>query len=74
MKRSLHNVDIFYGNKIILKNLNHVFESGKINLIVGRAGCGKSTLLLSLSGFHKDFSGSIMLDDSHFEQIGRAHV
>jgi energy-coupling factor transporter ATP-binding protein EcfA2 len=70
MKLSLHNIDVFYGNKIILKNLNHVFESGKINLIVGRAGCGKSTLLLSLSGFHKEFSGSIMLDDSHFEPDG----
>lgn len=70
MKLSLHNISVFYGNKVILKNLNHVFESGKINLIVGRTGSGKSTLLSALSGFHKDVSGSILLDGTDFVPDG----
>lgn len=69
-KLHLDNLSIRYGRVNLLENLSGSFARGRINLVVGRAGSGKSTLLRTLSGFHKDFTGTILADDQIFDPSG----
>jgi energy-coupling factor transporter ATP-binding protein EcfA2 len=66
----LDQITAEYDNRTVLKNLCGSFACGKINLVVGRAGSGKSTLLKVIAGFHKNFRGSVKLDDNDFVPAG----
>ncbi|ASK78697.1 putrescine/spermidine ABC transporter ATP-binding protein [Paraphotobacterium marinum] len=60
---SLNNINKFYGNKLILNQINlDVFNSEFIT-ILGPSGCGKTTLLRIIAGFEKIDSGQIIIDD-----------
>jgi energy-coupling factor transporter ATP-binding protein EcfA2 len=39
-----------YETKVIMKDINLIFEEGKMYLILGAPGCGKSTLLKMIAG------------------------
>lgn len=47
---TLRNLTVSIDKKIILKNLNYVFEQGKIYAVMGPNGSGKSTLAYALMG------------------------
>jgi energy-coupling factor transporter ATP-binding protein EcfA2 len=70
MKLSIGNLVINFNDNPFLGPINAVFNSGALNLIVGRSGCGKSTLLKLIAGFHKDFTGAVALDEDYFEPEG----
>lgn len=55
------NVFFSYGNRPeVFKNLNLVFQKGKITAIVGESGSGKSTLMHLLQGLYPLSKGRIM--------------
>lgn len=60
----LDNVNLDKGNKYILKDINAVFETGKIYAILGTNGAGKSSLAYLIMGIngYKPSSGRILLD------------
>ena len=68
IKLSAHNMNMFFGKKQILKNINIDFPKNKVTSLIGPSGCGKSTLLRSFNRMH-DLSpdarieGEIKLDD-----------
>lgn len=68
IKLSAHNMNMFFGKKQILKNVNINFPKNKVTSLIGPSGCGKSTLLRSFNRMH-DLSpdarieGEIKLDD-----------
>ena len=70
MKLSIGNLVINFNDNPFLGPINAGFNSGCLNLIVGRSGCGKSTLLKLIAGFHKDFTGAVALDEDYFEPEG----
>ena len=70
MKLLLGNLVIKFNDNPFLGPIEATFESGQLNLIVGRSGCGKSTLLKLIAGFHSDFTGAISLDEDYFEPEG----
>ena len=45
----LKNINVFYGDKKILDNINIKFERNKITSIIGPSGCGKTTLLKTIN-------------------------
>lgn len=45
----LKNINVFYGDKKILDNINIEFERNKITSIIGPSGCGKTTLLKTIN-------------------------
>ena len=45
----LKNINVFYGDKKILDNINIEFERNKITSIIGHSGCGKTTLLKTIN-------------------------
>jgi len=55
------NLCTYYGESIILKNVNLHVPQGKIVCLIGRNGVGKTTLLKSIMGLVKTPKGSICL-------------
>lgn len=58
------NVTFKYGEKIILNDMNQVFEDNKIIAILGKSGGGKSTLLRIIAGLLKPNSGGVFYNGS----------
>ena len=56
------NIDKFYGENHVLKNVNLNIEKGQFVTLLGPSGCGKSTLLRCLSGLEEISSGQIIMD------------
>ncbi|MEO6546662.1 MAG: phosphate ABC transporter ATP-binding protein PstB [Ferruginibacter sp.] len=52
IKLSAHDMNLHFGNKKILKNINIDFPKNKITSLIGPSGCGKSTLLRSFNRMH----------------------
>lgn len=52
-----------FDNKEVLKGISTVFDSGKINLVIGASGSGKSVLMRSMVGLMGIDSGSISFDN-----------
>ena len=58
-----------FGDKVVLNNFSSNFESGKINLIIGRSGSGKTIAIKCMLGLHEVDSGSIFFDKRNFSVI-----
>lgn len=56
------NLSYFYGEKIVLKNINLTVQDGEKIGIIGQSGSGKSTLIKLISGLYKVQNGSIQVD------------
>lgn len=52
----IEDLNIYYDNKKIIKNLNMDIEENKITSIIGPSGCGKTTFLKSLNRMLEDNS------------------
>lgn len=66
MRITVKNIEKNY-DKPVLKQISHVFESGKLYVIKGVSGCGKTTLLNIIGGIEEDFGGEIYIDDMKYE-------
>ncbi|WP_343670190.1 phosphate ABC transporter ATP-binding protein PstB [Chitinophaga sp.] len=67
IKLSAHHMDLYFGNKQILKQINIDFLQNKVTALIGPSGCGKSTLLRSFNRMHDlspdaKITGEIQLD------------
>jgi phosphate transport system ATP-binding protein len=52
IKLYAHQLNIFFGTKHVLKDINIEFPKNKITSLIGPSGCGKSTLLRSFNRMH----------------------
>ncbi len=63
----LEDISVSYSSKkhktLVLKDLNVIFEDGKVNVILGESGCGKTTLLHLICGTLSPSNGSIYFDE-----------
>ena len=62
------NVNLWFGDKHVLKNCNVEFEKNKVTALIGPSGCGKSTLLRCFNRMHDlnseaKVEGDFMLDN-----------
>lgn len=55
-----------FGDKEVLKDINAVFNNGKVNLIIGQSGSGKTVLMKNVVGLLTPTSGSIFYDERDF--------
>ena len=53
------DLDIGYGDTLVLEKLNFSIPKGQITVVLGKSGCGKSTLLKSLVGLIPPVKGEI---------------
>ncbi|MBU4288802.1 MAG: ABC transporter ATP-binding protein [Proteobacteria bacterium] len=56
----LRNVNSFYGNIQVLKNINVEISRGEIITLIGANGAGKTTTLMTISGIVPARSGEIL--------------
>ncbi len=60
------NLDLSYGDYIVMRGLNFNVKKGDIFVVMGVSGCGKSTLLKSLIGLKEPSSGEVLYDGKDF--------
>ncbi|OXM85072.1 ABC transporter ATP-binding protein [Paenibacillus rigui] len=67
-------LDIAYGERSIVNQLNIRIPSGKITALVGANGSGKSTILKAMARIMKPKSGSVFLDGKSIHQQSTKEV
>ncbi|MFB0843936.1 ABC transporter ATP-binding protein [Paenibacillus oleatilyticus] len=67
-------LDIAYGERSIVQNLNISIPSGKITALVGANGSGKSTILKAMARMMKPKQGSVFLDGKSIHQQSTKEV
>jgi phospholipid/cholesterol/gamma-HCH transport system ATP-binding protein len=60
------NIKKSFGEKVVLKDVSHVMETGKCNLIIGSSGSGKTVLQKCLVGLFEPDHGEIIYDNRSF--------
>ncbi|OJX37966.1 MAG: ABC transporter ATP-binding protein [Chloroflexi bacterium 44-23] len=63
-------INKYYGNNHVLKNINLSVEKGQLVTLLGPSGCGKSTLLRCLAGLETVSSGHVFLDGKDVTEVG----
>ena len=69
------NVDIYYGSKQAVKQVNLKVEKGSVNALIGPSGCGKTTFLRAINRMHDltpgaRVEGQILLDGQDIYSSG----
>ena len=64
-----HNIELAYGEKVIIHDLDIEINKGEIVSIIGTNGCGKSTLLKAVSRVLPCKNGNIYLDGEEISHI-----
>ncbi|MGL5682743.1 MAG: ABC transporter ATP-binding protein [Marinifilaceae bacterium] len=70
----VENVYKSFEGKNVLNDITTEFETGKVNLIIGKSGSGKTVLLKSLIGLHEVDSGKIFFDDVEVTALSRSQM
>ena len=65
----IKDVSKSYRDKLILRNINLVFESGQFIVIIGSSGCGKTTLLKLINKLLPMDKGDILIDGVSIKSI-----
>jgi phospholipid/cholesterol/gamma-HCH transport system ATP-binding protein len=58
-----------FEGKTVLDDISCVFESGKVNLIIGQSGMGKTVLMKCTVGLFEVDSGSVFFDGRNFSAM-----
>ena len=60
------DVDMGYGDFVLMRDLNFTVDRGDVFIIMGGSGCGKSTLLKILVGLKSPSRGQVFYGDTDF--------
>ncbi len=66
---SLQNVDVFYRDAQVLRDVSLHVNPGEIVSVIGPNGAGKSTTLHTIVGFQNPKSGSILFEDRRIDNL-----
>jgi phospholipid/cholesterol/gamma-HCH transport system ATP-binding protein len=64
----LREVELAYGDFVVMRNISAQVRRGQIFVIMGGSGCGKSTLLWNLIGLRRPPKGDILYEGKSFLQ------
>lgn len=67
MLLEIKNLNKYYGEKHVLKNISFSIEEGEVYGLVGESGCGKSTTARVLTGLTSAKSGEIIFQGKRVE-------
>lgn len=68
------NINQFYGNKQVLKDVSLTIKENKVTALIGPNGAGKSTLLGVISRLIKQRSGDVYLDGTNMNEISSKEI
>lgn len=63
------NINKYFGDNHVLKNISCLFEKGKSNLIIGQSGSGKTVLMKCLVGLYEVDSGQVFYNNRNFSSM-----
>lgn len=66
---SMQNINKYFGNSHVIKNVNLTINKGEFVTFLGPSGCGKTTLLRMVAGFYEPDEGDILLQGQHIEKL-----
>ncbi|NVC93545.1 Fe(3+) dicitrate ABC transporter ATP-binding protein FecE [Vibrio natriegens] len=69
-----NNLNVSYGDKIIIEALNLTLPKGKITALIGPNGCGKSTLLKTLARINMPTKGEVLLNGKALKSYSDKHL
>ena len=67
----VRNIWKYFDERAVLQEINATFESGKINMIIGKSGSGKTVLLKCIVGLFTPERGNILYDGRDFTSANR---
>ena len=67
----IHDVNKYYGQNHVLKNINLSVNKGEVIILLGPSGSGKSTLCRTINRLETTSSGTITIDGKDLPQEGR---
>jgi phospholipid/cholesterol/gamma-HCH transport system ATP-binding protein len=62
----VQNLEVGYGDNLVMQNLTFSVRRGEIYIIMGGSGCGKSTLLKALVGLKEPSAGKVFYEGVSF--------
>jgi len=62
-------INKYFGERHVLKEVSCSFEKGKTNLIIGQSGSGKTVLMKCLVGLFEVDSGTVIYDGRNFTEM-----
>lgn len=68
------NLQVGYGSRLVVKELDLTVRAGTITTIIGPNGCGKSTLLKTMGRIVKPRSGAVYLRETDIRQLDTRQV
>ncbi|MBL0036881.1 MAG: ATP-binding cassette domain-containing protein [Flavobacteriales bacterium] len=60
-----------FGATQVLTDISAVFETGKVNMIIGKSGSGKSVLAKCIVGLHVPDEGRVLYDGRSFHELAK---
>lgn len=63
-----------FEGRMVLKDINTLFEAGKTNLIIGRSGSGKTVMIKNIIGLMRPDSGQILYDGRDLLAMNKAEL
>tara|TARA_B100000427_G_scaffold283836_1_gene256364 strand:+ start:22 stop:771 length:750 start_codon:yes stop_codon:yes gene_type:complete len=67
----IQNINKYFGDTHVLKDISFKFQKGKTNLIIGESGSGKTTLLKILIGLYQKDSGHVLFSGNKFSEMNK---
>jgi phosphate transport system ATP-binding protein len=72
---SAENVNVWFGQRHVLKDVNLVFPKNEVTALIGPSGCGKSTFIRTLNRMHElipgaGLAGKVVLDGRDIYDAG----
>jgi phospholipid/cholesterol/gamma-HCH transport system ATP-binding protein len=62
-------INKYFGDHHVLKNISCTFEKGKANLIIGESGSGKTVLMKCLVGLYEVDRGQVFYNERNFSEM-----
>ncbi|MBL4645304.1 MAG: ABC transporter ATP-binding protein [Rhizobiales bacterium] len=69
----LHNVEKYFGDNYVIRQLNLEIEQGEFVVLLGPSGCGKTTTLRAIAGLEDINGGTITIDGKEVQDLGPGH-
>ena len=70
----IKNIEKYFGNNHVLKNVSFTFERGKTNLIIGESGSGKTTLIKILIGLQNKDQGTVLFNGEDVNNMNSKEI
>ena len=70
----INNIEKYFGDNHVLKNVSFTFQRGKTNLIIGESGSGKTTLIKILVGLQNKDQGAVLFNGEDVNKMNNKEI